>query len=152
MRECVCVPVPHVPQVWSPLSVMPATHTPSPVHAHAPHVQSAWHMRVCWPHMPHAAPMSMSPGEQGPLPVQRPSSVHTPALQICRCMPQRAHAIIRGGSPVVQSQVVGAVHAAQTPSVQCSMPVPQLDVHECSDMRPTVADVSSQSRFAGMPS
>jgi hypothetical protein len=109
-------------------------------------------MRVCVPHMPHTPPVSMSPGAHGPLPVQRPSSVHTPALQICRCMPQRAHAIIRAGSPVVQSHVVGAVHAAQMPSVQRSTPVPQLELQVRSLVRPTVEVESSQSIAVGMPS
>jgi hypothetical protein len=48
LRECVCVPVPHVPHPCIAVSVVPGTHTPcSPPHPHAPHVQSFWHWRVC---------------------------------------------------------------------------------------------------------
>ncbi len=94
----------------------------------------------------------MSPGAHGPLPVQRPSSVQTPLVHTCRCMPQCTHAIMRGGSPVVQSHVVGAVHAAQTPLVQRSTPVPQLELQVRSLVVPTDAMVSSQSVALGMPS
>ena len=123
------------------------------MHDHAPQVQSAWQMRVWWPHIvPHAPPVSMSPGAQGPPPLQRPSSAHMPLVQTCRCMPQRAQAIIRGGSPVVQSHVDDAVHAAQRPSVQRSTPVPHADVQLRSDVRPTLALLSSQSMPAAIPS
>lgn len=94
----------------------------------------------------------MSPGEQAPPPVQRPESVHTPSWQTCCCIPQRMHAIVRGGSPAVQSQLVGAVHAAQVPLVQRSTPVPQLEEHERSLVAPTLAFASSQSVAAGTPS
>jgi hypothetical protein len=109
-------------------------------------------MRVCIPHMPHVPPMSMSPGPHGPAPVQRPSSVHTPPEQICRCIPQCAHAIMRAGSPGVQSQLVGAVHAAQVPSVQRSTPVPQLELQLRSLVLPIDAFESSQSVAVGTPS
>jgi hypothetical protein len=109
-------------------------------------------MRVCIPHMPQTPPMSISPGAHGPLPVQRPSSVHTPLLQICRCMPQCTQAIMRGGSPVVQSQLEGAVHAAQTPPLQRSTPVPHDELQARSDVEPTLAIESSQSIAAAMPS
>jgi hypothetical protein len=59
---------------------------------------------------------------------------------------------MRGGSPVVQSHVVGAVHGAHTPSVQRSTPVPQLEVHVRSLVDPTDAMVSSQSVAVGTPS
>ena len=123
------------------------------MHAHAPHVQSAWQIRVCIPHMvPQAAPISIAPGAHAPPPLHKPSSVHTPDEQTWRCVPQRAQAIVRGGSPVVQSHVEGAVHAAQMPSVQRSTPVPQPEVHVRSEVRPTLAMLSSQSIAEGMPS
>lgn len=152
VRERVCVPLPQVPHACEPESVMPATHTPSSMQAQAPHVQSAWQMRVCVPHIPHVPPVSMSPGEHGPPPVQRPESVQTPSWQICCCIPQRMHAIVRGGSPAVQSQLAGAVHAAHVPFVQRSTPVPQLEEHERSLIVPMLAFASSQSVDAGTPS
>lgn len=152
VRERVCVPVLHVPHAWSPLSVIPATQTPSPEHDHAPHVQSAWQVRICVPHIPHVPPRSMSPGEQGPPPAHRPESVHTPAVHTCCCIPQCMHAIVRGGSPTVQSHEVGAVHIAHTPSAQRSTPAPQLELQLRSDIVPTAALASSQSVAAGTPS
>lgn len=151
-RERICVPLPHVPHACEPVSIIPAAQTPSSMQAHAPQVQSAWQTRVCVPHMPHVPPVSMSPGEHGPPPLQRPESVHTPSWQICCCIPQCMQAIVRGGSPAVQSQLVGAVHAPHVPFVQRSTPVPQLDEQARSLIVPTLGLASSQSVAAGTPS
>ena len=59
---------------------------------------------------------------------------------------------MRGGSPVLQSQVDDAVHAAQMPSVHRSTPVPHAEVQLRSEVRPTLALLSSQSMPAAMPS
>lgn len=94
----------------------------------------------------------MVPIEHTPVPVHVPESRQRPPSQTCICMPHIAHGIMRGGSPGVQLHVVGAVHAAHTPSVQRSTPVPQLELHVRSAMRPTVALMSSQSTLASTPS
>jgi hypothetical protein len=45
-------------------------------------VQSAPHDRTCVPQLPHAPPISVSPGVHEPIPVHAPSFVQAPPLQI----------------------------------------------------------------------
>jgi hypothetical protein len=151
VRMRVCVPEPQRPHGWVSGSTVPAAHSPSSEHIHAPHVQSGWHSRACTPQLPQAAPISMLPGAHEPA-MQVPSSTHRPPTQICRCCPHIAHETMRGGAPASQSQLVGASHAAHTPSVQRSTPLPQSPEQVRSAVLPTAASKSSQSTPTSMPS
>ncbi len=145
-------PVPQPPQASISSWISPVAQTPSPSQAHAPHVQSMPHERRSVPQLPHVPPVPISPGEQGPAPVHVPSFSHRPPTQVCRCVPQFMQGVVRAGVPGSQSHVVGAEHSVHTPSVQRSMPAPQVPRHSCSSMRPALGSVSSQSMLTSMPS
>lgn len=146
------VPSPQAPHADVRISVAPIAHSPSSLQAHAPQVQSMPHVRACVPQLPQVPPISTSPIEHGPPPTHTPSSRQTPPSQTCRCVPQCIQGTVRGASPSVQSQLVGAVQAAQAPSVQRSTPSAHDELHGRSAMRPTLALASSQSTSEGTPS
>lgn len=152
VRERLFVPVPHAPQEPLSVSIAPTAHSPSSVQAQAPQLQVMSHVRACVPQRPHIPPICTSPIEHGPPPTQVPSSRQTPPSQTCRCVPQCIHGTVRGATPSVQSQLVGAVHAAHVPSVQRSTPSAHAELHGRSAIRPTLALESSQSTSLVTPS
>lgn len=152
VRVRVRVPVPQVPQASELVSIMPSVHSPSSAQAHAPQVQSRPQVRAWTPHIPQRAPIWTSPMGQSPPPLHAPSSRHVPPSQTWRCIPQLLHGTIRGGSPGAQAHEVGAVHAAQRPSMQRSTPALHAELQGRSAIRPTLGLASSQSRSEGTPS
>jgi hypothetical protein len=109
-------------------------------------------VRACTPHRPQVPPISTSPIGQVPPPLQVPSSRQVPPSQTWRCIPHSMHETMRGASPSVQSQSVGAVHGFQRPSRQRSTPALHAELQGLSAMRPTLALASSQSCPEGTPS
>ena len=146
VRDSGSEPSPQVPQGLVRVSVVPIAHSPSSLHAHAPHVQSTPHVRAWTPQRPQVPPISTVPIEHGPPPTHVPSSRQTPSSQTCVWVPQCMHGTVRGAVPGVQSQLVGAVHAAHTPSVQRSTPAAHDELHGRSAMRPTLALASYGER------
>lgn len=152
VRVSVCVPSPHAPHAALRVSVAPRAHSPSPMHTHSPHVQSALHVRRLVPQLPHAGPISTSPALHAPIPLHTPSFVHVPSVQTCCCVPHRSQPIVRGSEPGPQSQLAGASQAPHTPSVQRASPSPQAPEHVRCAVLPMLASLSSQSLVAGTPS
>lgn len=152
LRVRSCMPRPQAPQSRCSLPISPGKQLPpSPTHMAAPQRQSEPQTSTSVPHAPQGPSIRISPGVQAPL-LHSPSSVQRPRAQICRWVPHRAQSMVRGASPSVQSQVVGALQGSQTPSVQRSTPPPQSLEQRRSRLLPAEGSRSSQSTSEGMPS
>ncbi len=150
VRVRVRVP-PQLPQGSLSGEVAPRAHSPMLAHVHAPQLQSSWQVRRCVPQFVQEPPVSTAPAMHAPSLVHAPSTQRPPS-QVCCMRPHLPQLAVRAGVPGSQSQLVGASHAAQTPSVQRSTPPPHPLVQGRSFVGPTVASKSSQSRERGMPS